>query len=85
MAATNFGFRVYHLNTDPAEQHNLASQKPDRTARMIDQWEKEASRTLVFPTSPRRTAALFTTPPPSKHALTPARLAEELKAARKTA
>jgi arylsulfatase len=42
-------WELYNLATDRSEQHNLADKYPDRVARMAQQYEDWATRTLVTP------------------------------------
>ena len=42
-------WQLYDLSKDPAEQHDLRPDEPERVARMIKTLEKEAKRTLVLP------------------------------------
>ncbi len=42
-------WELYHVESDPAEIHDLAEDHPDRLADMIDRWWVEARRNQVLP------------------------------------
>jgi len=50
--STSFGddrWLLFDLDADFSEAHDVASQHPDRLARLIDAWEREAERNHVYP------------------------------------
>lgn len=50
--STSFGddrWLLFDLDADFSEAHDIASQHPERLARMIDTWEREAERNHVYP------------------------------------
>ncbi|MDA8367914.1 MAG: arylsulfatase [Actinomycetota bacterium] len=42
-------WELYHLDEDPAEQHDLAADEPERLAALVDLWHSHAHRYQVFP------------------------------------
>ena len=47
--ADKASWELYHLGRDPAEQHDLSQDEPDRLARMINTLEREVKRTRIVP------------------------------------
>ncbi|MDR1116487.1 MAG: arylsulfatase [Tannerella sp.] len=45
----NAAWELYDLNTDRTEMHNVATENPERLARMITQYNEWAKRTMVLP------------------------------------
>jgi arylsulfatase A-like enzyme len=51
-------WELYHLDVDPSECHDLATEQPDRLAALIDRWWAEAEEHNVLPLDDR-TVELF--------------------------
>ncbi len=58
-------WELYHVEVDPSEVHDLADQEPERLARMVDLWWKEAARYNVLPLDNRILYTILN-PPPNK-------------------
>src|SRR5206468_5002744 len=51
-------WELYDVRVDPSECHDLAADEPERLARMIDTWWREAERNEVLPLDNRPFSAL---------------------------
>jgi arylsulfatase len=52
-------WELYHLDEDPAEQHDLAAAEPERLAELIARWRREAEDHQVFPLDDSMLERLF--------------------------
>jgi arylsulfatase len=57
-------WELYHTDTDRAELHDLAAEKPDKLRELVNLWFAEAGENGAFPLDDRSAVEIITTPRP---------------------